>query len=90
MEDMMSMTLMQARAALEKAGYDVSSDSDDEGVILAIGDDGDDDETPDNAIASIRAIVGPLGCEAAWTGNGNTGADGLSTSDVAVTVARGV
>lgn len=75
--------LEKAKAALEEDGYDTTNETD-EALYLAVKDAGDDDPDADEALEAIRAIVEPLGCGAEWTGNGNTDADGESTSDIIV------
>lgn len=68
--------------ALAQAGYDLSRSS-----TIAVSDesrDDYDDPDADATLDEIRAIVEPLGGSADWTGDGNTDADGRSTSDVRI------
>lgn len=80
-------TLDSAHIALESDGYSISQSSTDDTLYLAVAVDPNDESVEDDQLASIRAIVEPLGCAAEYTGNGNTDARGVSTSDVRVTVA---
>lgn len=80
-----SKRLEAARDAIEAAGYSVSSRSNDDRLYIEVSDDGDDDA--ERVLEQIQAIAEKHGCDASWSGNGNTDADGETTSDVVVTAA---
>lgn len=82
--DEASGAIIAASTALRAAGYDLSLSEADH-LVLAVSD-GDDDGEAETALSEIRNIVGPVGCVAEWTGDGNTDADGYSTSDVRIDV----
>ena len=72
--------------ALEGAGWSVQITAC--GIYVPVRDAGEDDPAAADALEEIREICAEFGAEADWTGNGNAGADGKSTSDVGITLAE--
>lgn len=79
-----AVTLDRAYEALATAGYEVSTRSDNERIILAVTSSGDDDDAAET-LESLRAIVGP-DYSVEYTGDGNTSGSGISTDDVRIEV----
>lgn len=57
-------------------------------VVLSVALDSDDEGAADRELREIRALL-PAWAEADWTGSGDTGADGSTTHDLAVTLGEG-
>ena len=78
-------SLTQVADALDKAGYYASKNrSDDERLIIVVQDKGGDDPEADEALEDIQDIAAEFDCVADWTGDGNTDAHGVTTSDIYV------
>lgn len=78
--------LDRAQAALSASGWECSASSTETTLYIAVADEGGDDPSANEALEEIRAIVAEFGASAEWTGNGNTDADGSSTSDIAIAI----
>lgn len=83
----MATKYTEVEEALRAAGYDSARGWSDAYLVVAVGDASTDD-TPDpeadDALAEIQSIAGRYGWAAEWSGDGNTDADGHTTSDVLV------